>query len=797
MSSTDPRPVLVSEIPLALVSALTAWLALFAWNGFVQSASLVLVPALFGIILVAGVGVLARVVRFPGPVVVTAQVLTLMLFANLSWGSSILPTPASVETTVAAFQSSVEVLGRYVAPVPSSVTEAAPVLVLGGMTCHLIVDLCAVTFRRVPLAGLPLLVVYTLPVGILGSGVNPIVFAFTVVGFLMMLALQEGHRIARWGRQFGAPEGADAPGAFGATDARRHPAAIGAAAVVLAVALPLFMPVLDLELFDGGSGAGEGVDREVRITNPMTDLRRDLVRGEDVPLVNVTTKADEAPSYLRTTVLTTFTGDAWTPGDRDLPSTNDVTADMPNPLPLDLPSRIERWDLEVTDDLDSLWLPTPLYVAGIIGAEDWRFDSSVLDVHAATNEMSTRGMDYSVDRIEPDIAAERLADADPAPPDISAQYLGLPSNFPDRVEELTSEVIRGAETDYDKAAALQRWFREDGGFRYTTQRAAGNGNDALVEFLEEGGRAGYCEQFASAMAVMARSAGIPARVAVGFFRSEQVAPNRYVFSSHDLHAWPELYFEDTGWVRFEPTPASHIPGVPGYSDDAAGADPLPAESPGASQPASPTPTQSARPEPAAPPEQADATDGGGGEDGLPWLPLLATLGVLLLLLALALTPRVLRRRRTARRWHQPAVSVEVAWAELADSAADLGIRWPTGLSPRATGSALARLFAAPQSPETPQRPETGPETNPDALAAMVSLVHALEQERYAATTPATDRASLRGEVETCVEAWRGGVTPRDRFRADWWPRSVLSRRTPRAGAPEPSEPDRGLVDHIG
>src|SRR3546814_21195190 len=69
------------------------------------------------------------------------------------------------------------------------------------------------------------------------------------------------------------------------------------------------------------------------------------------------------------------------------------------------------------------------------------------------------------------------------------------------------------------------------------------------------------------MAVMARAVGIPARVAVGFYQADQLEDSSWEFSSHDLHAWPELYFEDYGWVRFEPTPSSHIGSVPDYTSD--------------------------------------------------------------------------------------------------------------------------------------------------------------------------------------------------------------------------------------
>ena len=100
--------------------------------------------------------------------------------------------------------------------------------------------------------------------------------------------------------------------------------------------------------------------------------------------------------------------------------------------------------------------------------------------------------------------------------------------------------------------ALQDWFRTN--FDYSLDSPAGHGDDALVDFLESG--VGYCEQFAGAYAAMARSLGIPARVAVGFTPGNEDPddPGLYRVLGRHAHAWPEVYFPGTGWVAFEPTP---------------------------------------------------------------------------------------------------------------------------------------------------------------------------------------------------------------------------------------------------
>ena len=118
---------------------------------------------------------------------------------------------------------------------------------------------------------------------------------------------------------------------------------------------------------------------------------------------------------------------------------------------------------------------------------------------------------------------------------------------------LAREVTAGRDNDFDRAMALQDFFTgPDSPFRYSLQTAPAGGDDALVEFLTVG-RTGYCEQFASAMAVMLRAVGIPSRVAVGFTGGTDFGDYRSIRTS-DAHAWVEAYFPGTGWVLFDPTP---------------------------------------------------------------------------------------------------------------------------------------------------------------------------------------------------------------------------------------------------
>lgn len=781
---------------LAAATALTTWLALGSWGGFVQHNSTYLAPLILAMALVTGVGVAARLFRLPAVVVLSCQLLTVFLILNARWGNSLMPTPDSLRALVRELDVAVDAAQSWAAPVPDEAPSIALILVGGGLLCHILVDFCAVTLGRVPLAGLPLLTVYSLPVSVLDRSVNAVVFIVAAGGFLLMLYLQESDRVLRWGRPLGASEESD-PSLFGVGASRSSSMVVGASAIGMALVLPLFIPTLDLDLLGaGGTGTGGGGDRRVRITNPIADLRRDLVRGEDVALVRLTTP-DLDPSYLRISALTTFTGITWTPGGRDLPGTQVADGAMPTPTGLS-PSVSRKevpWDLSITDDLDSLWLPAPRYVRSINAGDDWRYDAETLDFHAADDEFSTAGISYSLTALDVDLTGDALAKAGPPPFDISSVYTKLPGEVPEIVARLAQEVTAGQPTDYQRAVALQQWFWDN--FEYSLERDAGNGSNELQEFLSPEGRVGYCEQFASAMAVMARSLGIPARVAVGFLDAERVnGPENWEFSAHDMHAWPELYFQGFGWVLFEPTPQERTGRVPAYTrGDLA---------PGASE-APTTGTASAQPSeslsPRAPEPTTPNTDGSDNDEGsgFPWWPVLGGLGGLLLLAGLALVPQNLRRRRSVRRWDNAKDPAEAAWWELRDTALNLGVVWPVGRSPRAGAALIARSFAAPTTPDAPERPARGPLTNPEAVEALGRIVQALELSRYApAGQPVAEVEVMRSCTEICVEALRAGVTPRARRRATWWPRSVLFGSARRQVTPTARvRPGPGVVDSLG
>lgn len=170
------------------------------------------------------------------------------------------------------------------------------------------------------------------------------------------------------------------------------------------------------------------------------------------------------------------------------------------------------------------------------------------------------GRRYQVLSLAPaaDEAALRAAGAD-YPPQVAALYLELP-DLPARVVELARQVTQDGAAPYDQALALEAFLRQ---FPYDLAIApAPPGRDVVDYFLFDA-QAGYCDYYASAMVVMARSVGIPARLAVGYATGDYDANERsFVVREHDAHSWPELYFPQVGWVRFEPTAAQPAPARP-------------------------------------------------------------------------------------------------------------------------------------------------------------------------------------------------------------------------------------------
>jgi protein-glutamine gamma-glutamyltransferase len=141
------------------------------------------------------------------------------------------------------------------------------------------------------------------------------------------------------------------------------------------------------------------------------------------------------------------------------------------------------------------------------------------------------------------------------PEEIRSSYLQLPENLDPRIPQLAKRITAAANNPYDKSIQLEIYLRRNYG--YTLNLAGKPGADPLAQFLFVN-KAGHCEYFASAMAVMLRTLGIPSREVNGFLPGEfNDLAGDYIVRASDAHSWVEAYFPGSGWVTFDPTPAAN------------------------------------------------------------------------------------------------------------------------------------------------------------------------------------------------------------------------------------------------
>jgi hypothetical protein len=258
--------------------------------------------------------------------------------------------------------------------------------------------------------------------------------------------------------------------------------------------------------------------------------------------------------------------------------------------------------------------------------------------------------------------------------------------LPDRsralVTDWANEVTAQATNSFDKAVAIQKHLRDTTRYTYSLDLGdppldnAGRPLEAVRAFYET--RRGYCLHFATAMILMARAEGIPARIAVGYLPGKPVG-NQYVVKQSDAHAWPELYFEGYGWMRFEPTPADRAPQPPAYTEQGAGPGGAGQEATGDTSTGTAS-SQGRKPAPGVNDRPGGASTGSQPDSSFTVRDILALTAVVVGLIAALLMPLTaklvgLRRRRAARDEHE---LIEVEWDELTSHFRDLGLSPPPG-----------------------------------------------------------------------------------------------------------------------
>ncbi len=172
--------------------------------------------------------------------------------------------------------------------------------------------------------------------------------------------------------------------------------------------------------------------------------------------------------------------------------------------------------------------------------------------------LSVDASSYTVVSWVPEVYIEDLrAASQDYPPEIKGRYLQLPK-IPARVREMAESIVREAQanTPYDKARAIENYLR---GFEYDLNLAPPPMDADVVDYFLFTAKRGYCDYSATAMVVMLRAVGVPARYASGYAMGTfDHNENAWLVNEDDAHAWAEVYFPGYGWIEFEPTPVRHI-----------------------------------------------------------------------------------------------------------------------------------------------------------------------------------------------------------------------------------------------
>jgi transglutaminase-like putative cysteine protease len=451
----------------------------------------------------------------------------------------------------------------------------------------------------------------------------------------------------------------------------------GAIGVVLAAAIiaPLLPGSRSDAWFDYrslGDGEGGGL---LKATTPIVSIRAKLLEQPDHTVFTVDID-DASPVYWRVIALDKYDGTLWT-----LEDTGEPADDLSKPDELQRFEELEQ-RIEIAD-ADPHWLPAAFHPIEI-NLENALVVEDSATMYLKPDDQIT-DLEYEVTSYVPVIdEADKLA-APPVEPSRFARYLDLPTDFPPRVRERAEELTREYETPWEKADALARYLNSEGGFTYNAEVARDHSIETLEEFLLTT-QEGYCEQFASAFAAMARSIGLPTRIAVGYSYGTRTN-GVWVVKNRDAHAWPEVYFTGLGWVPLEPTPGRGA-NVPGGTQDPTE---RPAVSPTESDSGAVTTTTSASgatppPSVTIPPgerngdislgESSTSDDGTGGSLRQFLLGLAAVAGVLLVAAVVGLCVLVfVATRRTWHRRHAPDARDRVlgAWAQALDHLADAGV----------------------------------------------------------------------------------------------------------------------------
>ncbi|WP_103352471.1 DUF3488 and transglutaminase-like domain-containing protein [Amycolatopsis sp. CA-128772] len=539
-------PVAAGVATLCAATSVTSVVAGLAWFGYLFVA----------VLLIGATGLALRSLQVPTVLVGLGQLLVLLFLITGAFTThgilQVIPGPEAFSEIGTTLSAAAEQIRVGLPPVEGSQPILCLVTILIGLVAVL-VDTLTVAAAAPAATGLVLLCVYAVPAALSEEMLPWWTFLLGGAAFAGLLAVDGNHRHRRWRTR-------EAPGPSGKPGVLSAPVAVVCAAIVLGLlggAITWVGTVGRMPF--GGNGNGAGAGSGGFGIQPFTELRGMLDQGSNRELFKVRGLGTDRRLMRAMTLDTYYPNKGWGLHDEGRSQQGvPVGPQLPAAPGDDGSGAARKIDVEPASWRDN-WLPmygAPRVIDG--AGSGYLYDQISGTVFTTRSEAPPSYTEYASLK-EPTAAELRVT---PQVDDLPPRYTQI-DQVDQRVRAKTEQLIAGAANDFDRASAIWRYFTAQNGFVYDTKTAPANDADALADFILNGKR-GFCEQFASAMGVMLRVAGIPSRVAIGFTPGVQV--NDYLsISTQDAHAWVEAYFGDRGWVTFDPTPLSDGRGItPSY-----------------------------------------------------------------------------------------------------------------------------------------------------------------------------------------------------------------------------------------
>jgi transglutaminase-like putative cysteine protease len=301
----------------------------------------------------------------------------------------------------------------------------------------------------------------------------------------------------------------------------------------------------------GPAPLGGGSPSGVSLSDPPERTRIGSTQPSGGPLAQTPQFVVEGPrnAYWRQTAYSRYTGSAW----ERSPRWQSISEGVPN---AGRTAAGERMEYDVTllvpsSSLPTAWQPEQVSVPNrSVGVE-----ASTLGGVRATESLPGGTTYRARSAVPPRSPGTLRAAGTDYPTALERRYTQVPEATPRRVGRFTAKLTADAETPYDAAVTVRDWLRQR---PYSLNASHEPGEPIADQFIFEM-ESGYCQYYATAMVVMLRTQGVPARYVVGYAPGERVGENQYLVTADRGHAWVEVYFPDTGWVRFDPTGSGTLP----------------------------------------------------------------------------------------------------------------------------------------------------------------------------------------------------------------------------------------------